>query len=112
MKRGDIYWANLDPTIGAEIQKTRPVVIVSNNLNNIYSSTITILPITSSIKKLPKPYEVFLLEKEGGISNNSLIKANQIRTIDKIRLGNKIGNLSEEKILEIENAILIHLGIN
>lgn len=110
MKRGEILWANLDPVIGSEISKTRPVVIISNDINNTYSQTITILPITST-KLKTYPFEVFLTKKESGLNNDSKIKANQIRTIDKQRLYKKISELTEEKITEMEQAILIHLGI-
>jgi mRNA interferase MazF len=108
--KGEIYWANLSPTIGSEISKTRPVLIVSNNINNQYAATVSILPITSTTVKI-YPFEVFLPKGEGDLSNNSKAKANQIRTIDKQRIGNKIGRISESKLAEIEDAILIHLGI-
>jgi len=85
-KRGDIYWANLDPTIGSEISKTRPVLIVSNGINNQFSSTISILPITSNVGKI-YPFEVLIKAKESGLKTDSKIKANQIRTLDKVRIG-------------------------
>ena len=85
MKKGDIIWADLNPTIGGEINKIRPVIIVSNNINNQYSDTVTILPITSSVNKI-YPFEVLLKAEEGNLKNDSKIKANQIRTIDKKRL--------------------------
>lgn len=108
--KGEIYWADLNPTIGSEISKTRPVLIVSNNINNQYADTVTILPITSSIGKI-YPFEVFLPIGEGGLSNDSKAKANQIRTIDKQRLNQRIGKISDGKLSEIEQAILIHLEI-
>ncbi|MEO6287807.1 MAG: type II toxin-antitoxin system PemK/MazF family toxin [Dyadobacter sp.] len=110
MLRGEIYWADLNPVIGSEIAKIRPVLIVSNDLNNEYSSTVTILPITSSTAKV-YPFEVRIMENDGGLRNESKAKANQIRTIDKRRLGAKLGQLSEIKMREIEQAILIHLDI-
>ncbi len=96
MKKGEIYWANLDPTLGSETAKTRPVLIISNDFNNQYGATITVLPITSSTNKI-YPFEVLLLINEGGLKNESKVKGNQIRTIDKIRFGNRIGQLSQEK---------------
>jgi mRNA interferase MazF len=111
MKRGDIYFANLDPSIGAEISKKRPVLIVSNDLNNQYADTVTILPISSSTGRI-YPFEVSLHADEGSIKENSKIKANQIRTIDKQRLFQKIGTISTEKMQSVEKAILIHLDIN
>ena len=92
MQKGEIYWANLDPTIGSEIAKKRPVLIVSNDVNNRFGSTVTIVPITSSTGKI-YPFEVLLKAGEGGLRNESKVKANQIRTIDKLRLGNQIGTL-------------------
>ena len=109
--KGEIYWANLSPTIGSEILKTRPVLIVSNNVNNNYAATVSILPITSITTKI-YPFEVFLPKGEGGLANDSKAKANQIRTIDKQRISDKIGKISESKQAEIEGAILIHLGID
>ena len=110
IRRGEIYWANLDPPIGSEISKTRPVLIVSNNINNRYAATVSILPITSTTSKV-YPFEVFLPKSEGNLSNDSKAKANQIRTLDKQRIGKKIGEISEEKLAEIEVAVLNHLGI-
>lgn len=80
--RGDIYWVNLDPTIGSEINKTRPVIIVSNNTGNAVSQRVIVAPITSNLTKL-FPFEVAVQigQKKGKIL------LDQIRTIDKIRLG-------------------------
>ena len=108
--KGEIYWANLSPTIGSEISKTRPVLVVSNNVNNQFAATVSILPITSTTAKI-YPFEVFLSKGEGNLTNDSKAKANQIRTIDKQRIGNRIGKISELKLAEIEDAILIHLNI-
>jgi mRNA interferase MazF len=110
MQRGEIFWAKLDPVVGSEIAKTRPVLVVSNDINNQYGSTVTILPVTSSTAKI-FPFEVSLEANEGGLRNASKVKANQIRTIDKSRLGNKIGQLNSAKMKAVELAILIHLDI-
>lgn len=96
--------------VGSETAKTRPVLIVSNDVNNQYGATITVLPVTSSTAKI-YPFEVRLDVNEGGLRNESKIKANQIRTIDKSRLGNKIGQLDSSKMKAVELAILIHLDI-
>ena len=108
--KGEIYWADLSPTIGSEIAKTRPVLLVSNDINNFHADTVTILPITSTTAKV-YPFEVFLPKGEGDLTNDSKAKANQIRTIDKQRLGNRIGKLGDPKLAEVEAAILIHLEI-
>lgn len=109
-QKGEIYRADLSSTIGSEIAKTRPVLIVSNDINNQYAATVTILPITSSTEKI-YPFEVLLSKGEGGLINESKAKASQIRTIDKQRLKGKIGRIGESKMTEVEKAILIHLGI-
>jgi mRNA interferase MazF len=106
--KGEIYLADLNPTVGSEIAKTRPVMIVSNNINNQYAATVTVVPITSTTEKI-YPFEVFLPKGEGNLTNNS--KANQIRTIDKLRLKRQLGKINEETLKEIEQAILIHLEI-
>ena len=111
MKKGEIFWAELSPTVGSEISKNRPVLIVSNDINNEYASTITILPITSTTTKI-YPFEVVLEANEGGLVNRSKVKANQIRTIDKLRIKGKLGKLSKSKMDEVEKAIKIHLDIN
>ncbi len=108
--RGEIYLADLNPTAGSEISKTRPVLIVSNDINNEYAATVTILPITSSTEKI-YPFEIFLPQGEGNLTNDSKAKANQIRTIDKLRLKRVFGKITEEKLKEVEKAILIHLEI-
>lgn len=110
MRRGEIYWADLNPVVGSEIAKIRPVLIVSNNVNNQFGSTVTILPVTSSTTKV-YPFEVVLNANEGGLPNQSKVKANQIRTIDKARIGKRIGQLDSARMKSIDLAIMIHLDI-
>lgn len=109
-ERGEIYLVSLDPTVGFEISKTRPALIISNDINNQFSETVTVIPITSSRGKI-YPFETFLPSGESGLSKNSKAKCNQIRTIDKKRLLKSFGKVSPEKLKEIEKALLIHLGI-
>lgn len=109
-ERGEIYLVCLDPTIGSEINKVRPALIISNDINNKVSDTVTVIPITSSVEKV-YPFEVFFRRGESGLSKNSKAKCNQIRTIDKRRLIKFIGKASPEKIKEVEEALLIHLGM-
>lgn len=109
MKRGEIYYANLNPTIGSEINKKRPVLIISNNSNNRASSTVTVLPITSNISKI-YPFEVALPAEESDLPKDSKIQCQQIRTISKLRIGTaKIGIVTENTLLKIENATKLHL---
>lgn len=107
-KRGEIYLVNLDPTVGAEINKTRPALIISNDINNQFSDTVTVIPITSYVEKV-YPFEVLLPAVENGLSRNSKAKCNQIRTIDKQRLIKPLGKLRSEIMEEVEEATKIHL---
>ena len=111
IKRGEIHLASLDPTIGREISKTRPVVIVSNNVNNQFSGAITVLPITSKNLKKIYPFEVKLLKGAGNLPKVSKVRADQIRTLDKRRIIKRIGILSDESMVSIDTALKIHLGM-
>jgi mRNA interferase MazF len=112
IKRGELYLASLDPVRGKEISKTRPVVIVSNDKNNEFSGTVTVLPITSKNLQKIYPFEVFLSEGIGSLPKNSKVKADQIRTLDKGRIVTFIGKLEKENIDQIEKAIKIHLSLS
>jgi mRNA interferase MazF len=111
IKRGEIYLAALDPVVGKEISKTRPVVIVSNDKNNEFSGTVTILPVTSKNLKRIYPFEVFLSKGSGNLPKDSKVKADQIRTLDKRRIMRVIGKLRKDEIDEIERALKIHLAL-
>ncbi|TAD80301.1 MAG: type II toxin-antitoxin system PemK/MazF family toxin [Oscillatoriales cyanobacterium] len=82
MKRGEIYYANLSATVGSEIDKSRPVLVVSNDANNRAANTVTILPITSNITRV-YPFEVLLNPEDSGLSKSSKVQVQQIRTISK-----------------------------
>lgn len=109
-KRGEIWLVSLEPTLGREIGKTRPALVISNDFNNQYAETITVLPITSKTEKI-YPFETFISGEESGLPRDSKIKSNQIRTVDKRRLVKYLARISEEKLKQVERAILIHLGI-
>jgi mRNA interferase MazF len=111
IKRGGVYLAALDPTMGHEIAKTRPVVVISNDKNNTFSGNITVLPITSKNVKKTYPFEVVLAKGKGNLPKKSKIKADQIRTLDKRRLIKTIGRLSEKDMFSVENAVNIHLDL-
>ena len=110
IKRGDIWLANLDPTIGNEIKKTRPVVIVSNNINNLHNNVVSVLPMTSNTDKIFS-FEVFIPKGIANVPKDSKIKADQIRTIDKSRLSKRLGNIPDNFITAIDKAIKIHLSL-
>ena len=109
--QGEIWLVNLDPTIGSEIKKTRPVLIISNDINNEFANTVTIVPITDKGDKI-YPFEVFLSLKVSGIIKESKIKCQQIRTVDKSRLIKQLGKIDDNLIKETQSALLIHLGID
>lgn len=112
MKRGEIYYADLDPTMGAETQKKRPVLIVSNNANNKAATTITIIPITSNITKL-YPFEVLLEKSLTGLFKDSKAQCHQIRTISKLRISDTkpLGMINEKIMYKIVAALKLHLDI-
>src|SRR4030066_1964179 len=109
-RRGQIWQVSLEPVAGHEIEKTRPALVISNDKNNEYSSTVTVIPITTSIEKV-YPFEVFISGEDSGLPLNSKIKCNQIRTVDKLRLLKLVGGISTETIKKVEEALLIHIGI-
>jgi mRNA interferase MazF len=111
IKRGGIYIASLDPVLGREISKTRPVVIVSNDKNNEFSGTVTILPLTSQNIERTYPFEVLLPKGMGNLPKDSKAKADQIRSIDKTRIVKYVGDLARAEMKRIDAAIKIHLSL-
>ncbi len=113
MKRGEIYFADLNPTIGAETQKRRPVLIISNNANNNVATTLTIIPITSNVKKV-YPFEVFLEKTITGLNKDSKAQCHQIRTISTLRISKPmpLGMVGVNMMKKIEEALVLHLDIN
>jgi mRNA interferase MazF len=111
IKRGEIHLASLDPALGREIAKTRPVVIISNDISNQYSGTITVLPITSQNTGNVYPFEVKLKKGTANLPKESKVKTDQIRSIDKRRIVKRIGSLNAKEITRIENALKIHLDL-
>lgn len=108
--RGQIWLVNLDPTVGAEIKKTRPAIVISNNVSNQYAGTITVLPVTDQGEKI-YPFEV-PLRGGAGLTKESKIKCQQIRTIDKSRLIKLLGKIESSDLNKIKEAVLIHLGLD
>lgn len=106
MNRGDIYWVNFDLAVGSEIQKRRPAVIVSNNLNNMYMQLVQVLPVTSNISKV-YPCETLIQVR----SKQGKVLADQITTVDKSRFGDFIGSVNSAEMDNISNIIKIQLNI-
>ncbi|HRH81006.1 MAG TPA: type II toxin-antitoxin system PemK/MazF family toxin [Thiobacillaceae bacterium] len=112
MKRGEIYYAHLNPTVGAETNKRRPVLIVSNDANNRAASTLTVLPITSNITRI-YPFEVELGREESGLPKDSKAQAQQIRTLSKERISGKaVGRLTADRMRAVDAAIRLHLALS
>ena len=112
IKRGEIYLAVLDPVVGSEIAKTRPVLVVSNDINNTHAGTVSVLPITSQRMDKIYPFEIFLPQGAGNLPKESKAKADQIRTLDKTRLVSRIGSLSEPEMARAAMALKIHLDLS
>ena len=106
IKRGEVWWVSFDPSVGGEIRKTRPVIVVSNNAANAVLNRLVLVPLTSRTDKV-YPSEV-LVHVEG---KEAKAMANQITTSSKERLGSRIGALSAHDLKAVEGAILLHLGI-
>lgn len=112
MKRGEIYYANLDPTLGSEIAKRRPVLLVSNNANNRAASTVSVLPITSNVSRV-YPFEVLIQPEDSGLPKPSKVQAQQIRTIAVQRLdGNRVGCLRQPMMERVDAALKLHLALD
>lgn len=111
IKRGDIWLVNLDPTIGHEIKKSRPAVVIQNDLGNKYSPITIIAPLTSQNLERVYPFEVLLVKKNLGIEKGSKVLLNQIMAIDKRRLLQRFGKVDGETLGEIDEAIKISLGL-
>ena len=110
MKRGEIFYADLSPVVGSEQGGVRPVLIVQNDVGNKYSPTVIVAAITSQIGKAKIPTHVELDAKTYLLPKDSVILLEQIRTIDKRRIKEKITSLTSEKMKEVNRAILISLG--
>ncbi len=111
VKRGDIYYADLSPVVGSEQGGVRPVLIIQNDIGNKYSPTVIATAITSQINKAKMPTHIELDANEYGLSKDSVVLAEQIRTIDKKRLKEKIGHLDEELMTRVNEALEISFGL-
>lgn len=111
MKRGEIYFARLDPTIGSEIKKTRPILIVSNNANNNVAATVTVVPITSNTDKV-YPFEILLEIENSDLKKKSKAQCHQVRTISKLRItGKHVGSVNSKIMSMIDAALKLHLDL-
>jgi len=109
--RGDIWLINLDPTVGAEIKKIRPAVIISNDIANQHSPMVTVLPVTDKGEKV-FPFETEIPARTPGLIKISKIKCQQIRAVDKVRLVRILGVLPDATLHATERALCLHLGLD
>lgn len=110
-KRGEVYLVNFDPTVGAEIRKTRPAVVIQNNIGNRYSAITIVAAITSKFDDRLYPTEVPVTPPEGGLEVQSVVALNQIRSIDLQRLAARLGTLKPETMERVDRALKISVGL-
>jgi len=111
IKRGDIYYADLSPVIGSEQGGLRPVLIVQNDVGNRYSPTVIAAAITSKMSKTKLPTHIDISGQNAGLSKDSVILLEQVRTIDKQRLKEKMGHLDDSTMNHVNNAIQVSFGL-
>ncbi len=110
IKRGELYYADLSPVVGSEQGGIRPVLVVQNDVGNKYSPTIIAAAVTSQINKAKLPTHIELSAKEYGLQKDSVVLLEQIRTLDKQRLKDKIGEVPVDTMQKINQALMISLG--
>ncbi|WP_059105954.1 type II toxin-antitoxin system PemK/MazF family toxin [Shouchella shacheensis] len=111
VKRGDVYFADLSPVVGSEQGGVRPVLIIQNNIGNRFSPTVIVAAITAQIQKAKLPTHVEISAKKYGFDRDSVILLEQVRTIDKQRLTDKITHLDEQMMGSVDKALNISLGL-
>ena len=110
IKRGELYYADLSPVVGSEQGGVRPVLVVQNDVGNKYSPTVIAAAVTSKLNKAKLPTHIALSATEFGLSKDSVVLLEQIRTIDKRRLKERIGELPATTMQKVNDALLISLG--
>ena len=111
VKRGDIFYADLSPVVGSEQGGIRPVIVIQNDIGNRYSPTVIVAAITSQINKAKLPTHVEISSEEYGLNRDSVVLLEQIRTLDKKRLKEKIGHMTEDDMKKVNKSLLISLNL-
>ena len=111
VKRGDIFYADLSPVIGSEQGGIRPVIIIQNDIGNKYSPTVIVAAITSQINKAKLPTHVEISSEEYGLNRDSVVLLEQVRTLDKKRLKEKIGHMTDSDMKKVNKALQISLNL-
>lgn len=111
IKRGDVFYVDLDPTKGSEQAGARPVLVIQNDTSNEYAPTVIIAPLTTKVFSKHYPTNVHLLKVTAGLKQDSTVLLSQIRTIDKTRLERKLGHLSSELMLQVDRATKASLAL-
>ncbi|RLJ73297.1 mRNA interferase MazF [Salisediminibacterium halotolerans] len=111
VKRGDVYFADLSPVVGSEQGGVRPVLVVQNDIGNRFSPTVIVAAITAQIQKAKLPTHVEINAERYGFDRDSVILLEQIRTIDKQRLTDKITHLDDNMMIKVNDALNISMGL-
>jgi mRNA interferase MazF len=111
VKRGDVYFADLSPVVGSEQGGVRPVLVIQNDIGNRFSPTVIVAAITAQIQKAKLPTHVEIDAKRYGFERDSVILLEQIRTIDKQRLTDKITHLDDEMMEKVDEGLQVSLGL-
>lgn len=112
VKRGDIYYADLSPVVGSEQGGLRPVLIIQNDIGNRYSPTVIAAAITSRMSKTHLPTHIDIFAEKAGLSKDSVVLLEQIRTLDKKRLKEKMGHLDDDMMSIVNSAIAVSFGLD
>jgi mRNA interferase MazF len=110
-RRGEMYLVSLDPAVGAEIRKTRPAIVVQDDSANRRSPITIVAAVTSQYEAPLYPTEVLVRAPEGGLTTDSVVLLNQIRSVDKGRLVGRLGSLRSETMRQVDQALLLSLGL-
>jgi mRNA interferase MazF len=111
IKRGEIYWVDFAPVRGSEQGRLRPALVIQNDVGNRYSPITIVIPLTSRVSEKPYPQNVLFEAGVAGLPKNSELVTNQIRAVDKSRVGDRLGSVPDKLMEAVERAILLTLGM-